>query len=50
MSIRERYSWLEGVEDLFLLAGLALAIPAALAVIAAPIYLVMWAVARLAGQ
>lgn len=50
MSIRERYGWLEGVEDLVLLAGVVLAIPTALAVIAAPIYLVVWAAASLAGR
>ena len=50
MSVRERYGWLEGVEDLVLLAGVVLAIPVGLAVIAAPIWLLTWAVARLAGQ
>jgi hypothetical protein len=49
MSVRERYGWLEGVEDFLLLGGVCLAIPAALAVIGAPIYLVAWAVAKLVG-
>ena len=50
MSIRQRYGWLEGVDDVFLLACVVLTIPTAIAVIAAPIYLVTWAVAKLAGQ
>jgi len=47
---RERYGWLEGAEDALLLAGVAVAIPIALGLIAAPIWLVVWAIARLAGQ
>jgi len=47
---RVGYGWLEGAEDVLLMAGVAIAIPIALAVIAAPIWLVVWSIAKLAGQ